>query len=559
MKRNLIRSALAAALAGSSLSLFAWSWEWGWGMPGEVYKGLEFSSRAGVDRATKVFSAAWEAKRRGTKEPDLVPQFRAAAAEWRKVEIQAQAENANDDLLAYAVFMQGFSKMHAHDRNEAIKYFNNVIDIYEDQVWATFDARYWLAQVKLDMGETKSGWAMMEELAEDTDNAKHPLMGHILNSLGWRAWGAFKEFEAQELWRRGTDPAFCEQCRSPWQSCRDGLHLACVVRGDFQVFEDSIFGGVKPEDHKRRADIVRDNTNWIRGELGNGNSGIMRYFSGKYPKDSARAPKLKQFRQNFISWFESKKPEFVADKREFEFDCIDIRMHYGHESKEELLKRIAKLIAKTDAVKDEKVRQGRIDTFIGFYYDFGEYEMALTLADRVKDPLAACWKRYSVCRTAAEHGAKGDWWKNCLSHLDEYLERKPTDEGMVKRVKYLIGQLCRDRLGNPQRALKVFSELSDPPGSLWELVWTYRVLNERKKAEMVLNEIASIFTDQAPRAVWTLAQYCEKDGERKKAVALYRRLLSQPEWKQTTESSWAHQALERLGEKTGGAMINEVR
>ena len=67
-----------------------------------------------------------------------------------------------------------------------------------------------------------------------------------------------------------------------------------------------------------------------------------------------------------------------------------------------------------------------------------------------------------------------------------------------------------------------------------------------------------MFANDAPRAVLTLAQLCEQDGDKKKAIALYRRLLSQPEWKKTGESSQAHQALERLGERTGGAMVNEV-
>ena len=51
----------------------------------------------------------------------------------------------------------------------------------------------------------------------------------------------------------------------------------------------------------------------------------------------------------------------------------------------------------------------------------------------------------------------------------------------------------------------------------------------------------------------------EEDGNVKQAIAIYRRLLSQPEWKKTAESSWAHQALERHGVATGGAVVNEVR
>jgi hypothetical protein len=68
----------------------------------------------------------------------------------------------------------------------------------------------------------------------------------------------------------------------------------------------------------------------------------------------------------------------------------------------------------------------------------------------------------------------------------------------------------------------------------------------------------SMFPDYAAKAVYQTAQYREADGEKETAIALYKRLLRQPEWKKTWESSQAHQQLERLGVATGGAVINEV-
>ena len=51
----------------------------------------------------------------------------------------------------------------------------------------------------------------------------------------------------------------------------------------------------------------------------------------------------------------------------------------------------------------------------------------------------------------------------------------------------------------------------------------------------------------------------KSDGEKEKAIGLYRQLLKNPKWKQSGASSQAHQALERFGIATGGAMTNEVR
>jgi hypothetical protein len=55
-----------------------------------------------------------------------------------------------------------------------------------------------------------------------------------------------------------------------------------------------------------------------------------------------------------------------------------------------------------------------------------------------------------------------------------------------------------------------------------------------------------------------MAQYREADGEKKAAIALYKRLMKHPEWKKSHESSLAHQQLERLGVATGGAVVNTV-
>lgn len=544
--------ALAAAAAAPA---FGWEWEWNWRMPGDIYKGLEFESRNAVDRAYKATSAAMDAERAGARPTDLVPRFRAAAAEWRKVEIQAESDNTSDALLAYAGFMQGYTRMKAYDVNEAVKFYGQVVDLYDDERWIAFPARYFIGRTKIDMGDTRAGWPLIEELVDDEADAKHPLMGNVLKEVGWRWWDSGREAEAQELWERGAKPWFAESNRSAWDSCRYGLLLACTVRGDFGALDEFIFAGVKEDNAKRRADIVVDNRNWVLGQLNNGGSGVCSYYARKFPKEAERKAKLADFRRRYIKWYLEKRPLFVSAGREFEFDVSAIRLGYGVDSREETNAKILKLVAGLQQVKDPKQRDARVRTIVGLYYDLGDYSAALILADKISEPLAASWLRYEICRTASDRGKP--MWKECLAHLDEYIKRKP-DAGQLLNAKYIIVWICRERTGDLERALKTCLDISDPPRSLWELTWTYRKLGDKKKAENCLVEISSMFANDAPRAVLTLAQLCEQDGDKKKAIALYRRLLSQPEWKKTGESSQAHQALERLGERTGGAMVNEV-
>mgnify|MGYP003301621981 CR=1 FL=1 len=131
--------------------------EWDWHLPGDVYKELEFTDRAAVDRAVKLFQQAIDAERRGEKVTDLVPMYRAARAEWKKVQIQAEAEGFDEQLLSYVIFMQGLCAARAHDRNEAIKMFGEVIDLYPDETWVSYPARYYLGVTKVGMGDVRAG------------------------------------------------------------------------------------------------------------------------------------------------------------------------------------------------------------------------------------------------------------------------------------------------------------------------------------------------------------------------------------------------------------------
>ena len=119
VKTGISAALLLLALAPAGAAVNGWSWE----MPAEVYRELDFSSRAGVDRAAKIFAQAFEAERRGARVTDLVPRYRAAVAEWRKVQIQAEAETFDETLISYSIFMQAYSRERAHDTNEALKLY----------------------------------------------------------------------------------------------------------------------------------------------------------------------------------------------------------------------------------------------------------------------------------------------------------------------------------------------------------------------------------------------------------------------------------------------------
>jgi tetratricopeptide (TPR) repeat protein len=180
-----------------------------------------------------------------------------------------------------------------------------------------------------------------------------------------------------------------------------------------------------------------------------------------------------------------------------------------------------------------------------------KYDLARRIPDLVKNPLSSSMMRHQIELAAGKHAA-------AAMCLEEYLGHKPPPDA-AKNAKMTLAQIYRDNLGKYDKAIAIFQELNDPPRTLWELYSTYWSAGRKKEAYSMLVELESMFPSEAPRAFYTHAQRLEGDGNVKQAIAIYRRLLSQPEWKKTAESSWAHQALERHGVATGGAVVNEVR
>ena len=204
--------------------------EWDWHMPGEIYKTLEFSDRAGVDRAVKLFQQAIDAERRGTRSPDLIPRYRAAAVEWRKIQVKGEADDFNAPLLAYAVFMQGYSYMQARDRNKAMNLFNEVLDLYPEQKFISVPARYLVSCLKRSIGDVKQADEDIVEIIEDKGADGHPVY-----ALVFRGKECLAAPLSYRVWRAPTDND--RGIRHEWQNA--GLHQPDSCLTGFSVTENA--------------------------------------------------------------------------------------------------------------------------------------------------------------------------------------------------------------------------------------------------------------------------------------------------------------------------------
>ena len=529
--------------------------EWDWHMPGEVYKELEFTDRAQVDRAVKLFEQAIDAERRGVKVTDLVPRYRNAAGEWRKVQVQGETSgNGNEALLAYAVFMQGYAKQQARDRNEAMKLYNEVLDIYPEQKFISVPARYMLSRVKRELGDIKQANADLEEIVEDKGADGHKIFYNVIRSLAGVRWGEGKAEEAAELWEKIV---FTQKKVdwSLWKGSRDDLVLARIVTQDFANLEAALFAGLGPEKKKERVGAICENAKWVSEIDRYGHHGVTAYLDRKFPPEKKKAERkreLEKIRKGYIAWLDGEGGVFEGHDDGWAYAIAQLRALYGYAKNEDIMKRMKAVEAMVRNGKPEQV-DGRARTLAFELATIGQKDAARSAAAMAKNTLYRLHLQYELENQLQE-------WKAAAMYLTEYIgTQPPPDPGSLKSAKYDLAWYYRFRLGEPAKAVKIYQELDDPPRSLWGLAESLRESGKKQESYTTLTELTSVFPDEAANAVLRYAQWKEADGEKEKAIGLYRQLLKNPKWKQTGASSQAHQALERFGIATGGAMTNEVR
>ena len=529
--------------------------EWDWHLPGDVYKELEFTDRAGVDRAVKLFQQAIDAERRGVKVTELVPRYRAAAGEWRKVQVQGESSGeGSEPLLAYAVFMQGYARQQAHDRNEAIKLFNEVLDIYPEEKFIAVPARYMLSLVKRELGDLKKAEADLEEIVDDKAADGHPIYYNVLRSLGSARWEKDRPDEAAELWAKIVF-SNGKPDGTLWRYSREDLILARTVTMDFGELEAAVLAGLAADKRKERAERIIENAKWFSETDRYWYHGITKYLDRKYPRDkkaSERKAALEKIRRGYVAWLDGEGAVFDGYDDGWAFAVAQFRARLGVEKSAEILKRAKTLEPLVKNAKPDLV-DGRARTVAMELAGIGEKEAARAAAELAKNHLYKLRLQYEV------EVALGDG-KAAAMYLEEYVQAQPPPPpDDLKRAKYDLAWHYRVRLNEHEKAVKIYQDLDDPPRSLWGLAESLRDCGKKAESYKALTEIASMFPNDAPNAVLRMALYKERDGDKEKAIALYRRLLSHPQWKQSGASSEAHQALERFGIATGGAMTNEVR
>ena len=534
--------------------------EWDWHMPGAVYKDLDFTERAGVDRAVKIFQQAVDAEDRGAKPMDLVPRYRAAAGEWRKVQVQSETGGGDERLLAYAVFMQGYSRMQARDRNEAIKLFNEVLDLYESEKFIAVPARYMLSRVKREMGDVKKADADLDEIIDDKAADGHIIFYNVLRDRAGVYWSSRDLDSAAELWQKIVYTTG-KPDGNLWRESRSNLIVALIALDRYDELEKALFAGIPEAGVKKRTEALAENAGWMFDCDTYWHHGVTRWLDVKYTDGENNATRHKNWkkreseslkiRKAYAAWFDGEQSKFEGYDDGFAFAYARFRAHARIEKPAWIAAEAKKISGIVSGTKEIDKANGRARA------------LAMTLAALRDEPNATAAAElakthpYKLILLYDVRNSLGKY-KEATMYLEEYcgLQPEPTDR---KGRLYDLAWMYRHRLGDNEKAVKVYDELNDPPRSLWGKTECLRACGKKKESYSVLTELVSMFPGEAAEAVLRMAHWKAEDGEKEKAIGLYKQLLKHPEWKKSRASSEAHQALERYGVLTGGAMTNEVR
>lgn len=522
--------------AGVTLSLSAQ--EWTHVLPPDLYRALNLNQRAAVDKALDLYQKGDQGKDRKQQ------QFhKSAANDWERFRVQ-HGEDLDPSVFAYSLFMQAMSQDRASDRHTAVKTFTEVLDFFPDEVWLAAPSLYFRAMTHLQIGDQRKGLADMQEMLKDEDYRMHPLAADAYLRVAENHWDNRRTREASDMWAIVAE-GFANSNREAAWKAKQRLRDWLIVQGDLQGAlawflereskgteeEKKVAAATKLHEHAQRG-FERDFKGWYFEKM----------FEGKKAEGN-RQLRINQFRD----WFFEQEALFAQTGRLWEYYLLqfeDFRRNDSNQLKT-LIPKLSALLRKTS----DESRPRRAKELVNRLAGIGEYDLALSLLEFYPTPVSRLWQTFNI-----EERRKR--YEDADRVLEQLLAQ--SDAAVVVEARRERAKLYHHRMGKYEEAIKLYFEINDPPDTLWSIVDCQRRNKQKAEAQNTLTEIASIFPDQAPRAIFAKAEFFRVDGEKKTAIGLYRNILSHPEWRKTGEASKAHDRLEDLGIATGGAVIHEV-
>ncbi len=515
---------LTAALAAMPL-LSGPDQQWAWQLPPERYKELSVFERSQYDKAA-----------------DLIKQkaYKAAATEFEKF----HAQFPDSKCTSYMLFMRGYCLLMNKDRGESVKVFNEVMDYFGDKVEDATPALFFMGTAHIENGDMKEGLKCMQEIVDDPDYSKHPLVAGALNALGNNCWKNNERAKAVEFWKRACSADMKRANQKEVNEAVENATKYYIFSKDYSGFEGWRVPKDKTEDFKHRVAVAESawNIAW---------NGFAKDWDGEYPfsKQKEKVAAMNAF----FEWFKKQKPYYEQDKARKDSAKDGIWTYYDrairfaagrYGDKPELGKLVDEAVAYAKKIEDKADSNSKLARICEFLREAKTYELILTIADQISDRPLAEFKKFEA------YSAQKDWEK-AIARLND-VEGMGDDKWKARAMNARADTFAE--MGRYEEAIKLYQVINQPPRTLWSIQECYRKWGKLEDALRTLTEIENSFPDEASKAAWQKAEYLDKAKEREKAIAQARRIMKV--YPKSEASSKAHQLLEKYGIKTGGGVTD---
>ncbi len=561
----------------------AWKWE----MPGELYKRLNHLQRSRIDKAAAIFKQGEQLLTQGNppkREDEAIRYFRVAALEFKKIRVQA-GDVLDDPTLAYVIFMEGYSHHGAFDRFKAVRTYTEVVDYFPNEIWIVVPALHFRGVAQMENGDDRQAYASFLAITEDDDYRRHPLAAGALRRLADNHWANQQFDEAAKFWLL-TWESFHKTNEDEAREAADKLKRCYIFQNQFAALEKFLYQASEAADDAARCEALC-RLMLLANDRYRHNHWMDWYYARFFSDSKARTLKARDQRA-LLDWFTSKQPLFESADRTWDFRRTAVvfslwqkiggpdpwikalidQLRSGAADAELTVERGTDLIGqlashgkRPEASRAFEYLSGSLrssslaaerkeelaEQVMGTLAHHRMPDEARSLLDLYVDRVKALWAEYRV----AEAGYQ---WDDALATLDKL--EAVNDPKVLRESRQKRAWIYKDHTREFDKAVAVFQQIADPPTTLWQIQECYRAAGKNPQAHNTLAEIAGSFPKEAPRAVFTQAEYRREDGEHKLAVALYRQILMR--FKDSPQSSTAHQRLEDYGVESGGGVIDPL-
>lgn len=498
--------------------------QWDWPLDPQRYGRMNPFERAQYDKAA-----------------ELVKQqnYKAAASEFEKFNVQF----GDSKNLSYMLFMRGYCLHLAKDRNAAIKVYHEVLDYFPDQTWDAGSAIYHIGSAHIENGDTLKGLQVLKQMMDDQRFKDHPLAAGALRQIAENNWRNLEFDQAVSAWQRvvreyGKQNEY--QARVATESLIQCQVLRGLLPGVEQFLVENLDEKAKqdPQRRKKTAEYIWDRANDSLWNYRNRPEQLPKPFGDKITPAQGKA---------LYEWFVSTRPQWEkADDLWGWYDRALRTLIVYHPDKAERQRLLEQATQYAKAHKDAAEGDARLARLCDICREGWAFDLATYSLTYMKDRLWAKYKQHEVLVGENKNEEAGK--------VLEEVEAAGNAE-WTKRAMRARADLYHHRLNRQEQAIKLYTDLNNPPDNLWNIQDCYMRWGKPEESLRTLSEIQNIFPDQASRALWQKAWNMNQVGDKKRAASYAKALLKL--YKDSNESSSAHQLLEQYGIKTGGGVINE--